>query len=80
MLVIRQSQLFRDSNETHEGRDTMAELMPPKQFELRYPSGVIEQLTMKMVRERWTKHWTFRAYAKVGDKLEVAQGVLIRTR
>ncbi len=58
----------------------MAELMPPKQFELRYPSGVIEQLTMKMVQERWTKHWTFRAYAKVGDKLEVAQGVLIRTR
>ncbi len=70
-----------DSNETHEGRDTMADLTPPKQFELRtINGGVVEVLSMKDVRERWTKHWTFRAYAKVGDKLEVAQGVLVRTR
>lgn len=59
----------------------MADLMPPKQFELRTVNGgVVEVLSMKDVRERWTKYWTFRAYAKVGGKLEVAQGVLVRTR
>lgn len=59
----------------------MADLMPSKQFELRTVNGgVLETLDMKAVRERWPKQWTFRAYAKVGDKLQVAQGILIRTR
>ena len=64
---------------THKG-DTIMELTPSKQYELRVKDGLSQILTQKEVLKAYPKHWTFRAYGKVGEKVQVAQGDLVRVR
>ncbi len=56
------------------------ELTPSKQYELRVNNGPSQILTQKEVLKAYPKHWTFRAYGKVGEKVQVAQGELVRVR
>lgn len=65
---------------TYEGGQIM-ELTPSKQYEVRTIAGVVQQtLTQKEVLAKYPKHWTFQAYTKVGDTIQVAAGVLVRVR
>ena len=56
------------------------ELAPSKQYELRLKDGSTQVLTQKDVLKAYPKHWTFRAYGKVGERIQVAAGELVRVR
>lgn len=56
------------------------ELTPSKQYELRLKDGSVQVLTQKDVLKAYPKHWTFRAYGKVGERVQVAVGELVRVR
>ena len=56
------------------------ELTLSKQYELRLKDGSTQVLTQKDVLKAYPKHWTFRAYGKVGERIQVAAGELVRVR
>ena len=72
MLAILQSTITREV--------AIMELTPSKQYELRLKDGSTQVLAQKDVLKAYPKHWTFRAYGKVGESVQVAQGELVRVR
>lgn len=56
------------------------ELTPSKQYELIAKDGTKQVLTQKEVLRAYPKLWTFRAFGKVGEKVQVAVGELVRIR